>query len=85
MSWGLQYILQGLNPNTFEEMATCVHDIKVSITTRGDQWFPTYEVCKDEDIEKYHSRGNFAFENEFEEFMYVSMFLNEPKLQVKYP
>ena len=76
MNWGLYYILQGLKPNTFEELATHAHDMELSMISKREQRLPTYEAWKDKDIEELHSGGKFASEDEFEESMYVSTLLN---------
>ncbi|KAA0050986.1 retrotransposon gag protein [Cucumis melo var. makuwa] len=47
MHWGLLYILQGIKPRTFEELATHAHDMELSIANRGTKDFPVLEVRKD--------------------------------------
>ncbi|KAA0054170.1 ty3-gypsy retrotransposon protein [Cucumis melo var. makuwa] len=44
---GLLYILQGIKPHTFEELATHTHDMELSIASRGTNDFRVPEVRKD--------------------------------------
>ena len=60
MNWGLHYIVQGLNPNILEELATCAHEMKLSKTLRDDKQFRVDEPHKVEDIEELQNGGKSA-------------------------
>ena len=71
MNFGLHYIFQGLNTNTFEELATHAHDMELSMYLRKDQQSPVYGHHEDEDIEELQSGGKFSSEDDFEESLYI--------------
>ena len=71
MDRGLHDILQGLKPNTFEELETRAHDMELSMTLRKYQQSLVYGSHEDKDIEELQSGGKSAFEDDFEESMYI--------------
>ena len=71
MNWGLHYIFQGSNLNTFEELATRAHDMELSMTLRKYQQSLVYGSHEDKDIQELQSGGKSASEDDFEELMYI--------------
>jgi hypothetical protein len=62
MHWGLSYILQGIKPITFEELATHAHDMEVSIAFNGNEG----------PIKNPHKRGKFHINTDYKQSMTVT-------------
>ena len=59
MNWAISYILQGIKPKTFEELATRTHDMELSIASNGHQGPPIQEPRKGRKIQDTHKEGKF--------------------------
>ena len=63
MHWGLLYILQGIKPCTFEELATHAHDMELSLSSRGEKALP---------IDKDTKRGDKYSKSTVEESLAIT-------------
>ncbi|KAK4707452.1 hypothetical protein R3W88_032999 [Solanum pinnatisectum] len=71
MHWGLRYILQGINPKSFEELATRAHDVELSMSSSRNKGPPIYEPRRGKDKVEVKKGGKFAPKSENKESMNV--------------
>ncbi|XP_030964649.1 uncharacterized protein LOC115985896 [Quercus lobata] len=72
MNWAISYILQGIKPKTFEELATCAHDMELSIASNGHQGLPVQEPRKGRERQDTHKGGKFSPKSENKQSLIVT-------------
>ena len=72
MNWAISYILQGIKPKTFEELAARAHDMELSIASNGHQGLPVQEPCNGRERQDTRKGGKFPLKPENKQSLIVT-------------